>query len=69
MARLIITTRNGVTSESEVRDYREAESEIARFERVYLAQHPRDAISDISVIDHTGSLIARSHNGRLEMFP
>ena len=67
MAVLVITTRQGSTHEANVRDTREANQEISRFERSYLANHPNDAISDISVVSR-GSVIARYRNGGVEDF-
>ena len=67
MATLVISTRRGQTYEATVRDTREANSEITRFRRNYLANHPNDEISDISVVSR-GSIIACYRNGGVEDF-
>ena len=67
MAILVISTRQGATHEAEVRDTREADHEVERFRRAYLANHPHDAIADISVVSH-GNIIARYKNGGVEEF-
>ena len=67
MAILVITTRQGTTHEAEVRDTNEANLEIGRFERAYLANHQNDSISDISVVSR-GNIIARYRNGGVEDF-
>ena len=64
---LVISTRQGATHEVEVRDFHDAEREMNRFNREYLANHPNDRIIDASVVAH-GNVIARYHNGRLEDF-
>lgn len=64
---LIISTRQGATHEVEVRNFHDANREIDRFNRQYLANHPNDAIVDMSVVSH-GNIIARYFNGRLEDF-
>jgi hypothetical protein len=67
MVVLVITTNQGKRYEAEVRDHRDANLELVRFSRQYLANHPSDRIVDASVISR-GSIIARYHNGRLEDF-
>lgn len=67
MARLIITTRQGITYEAEVRDFHDADREMRYFEREYLANHFGDQIVDASVIAG-GSVISRFHGGRSEDF-
>ena len=67
MAVLVISTSMGTTHEAEVRDVHDAEQEIRRFERVYLASHPNDKIIDASVVGR-GGVIARWRGGRLEDF-
>ena len=67
MAVLVISTHRGKRYEAEVRDYRDAEREISRFQRLYIANHPNDKIVDASIISR-GGVIARCRNGRLEAF-
>lgn len=64
---LVISTWQGATHEAEVRDFHDANREIDRFNRQYLANHPNDRIVDASVVAH-GNIIARYNNGRLEDF-
>ncbi len=64
---LVISTRQGMTHEAEVRDYRDANHEINRFRREYLLNHPGDLIVDISVVAG-GNVIARYRNGEIEEF-
>ena len=64
---LVISTRQGATHEVEVRDFYDANREIDRFNRQYLANHPNDTIVDMSVVSN-GNIIARYFNGRLEDF-
>ena len=64
---LVISTRQGMRYEAEVRDSHDAEREIGRFQRAYLVNHPNDRIMDASVLAR-GSILARFHNGRLENF-
>ena len=67
MARLIISTRQGVTYEAEVRDFHDAEREMRYFERQYLSNHFNDSIVDASVIAG-GSIISRFRGGSFEPF-
>lgn len=68
MYELVITTKRGARYHANVRDWREANSELARFQQIYFRNHPNDSISDASVLSHTGDRVAR-YNGRgLEMF-
>lgn len=67
MAVLVISTYHGATHEAEVRDFHDAEREIDRFNRQYLANHPNDRIVDASVVV-CGNIIARYNNGKLEDF-
>ncbi len=64
---LVISTRQGMTYEAEVRDFHDANREIDHFGREYLSNHPNDKIVDASVVAG-GSIIARYFNGRLEDF-
>ncbi len=67
MARLIISTRQGITYEAEVRDIHDAEREMRYFNGAYLSNHPNDVIVDASVIAG-GSVISRLRGGSLEGF-
>ena len=67
MATLVISTNQGINHEAEVRDYREANHEMARFNRLYLANHPNDTIINAVVIAR-GNIISRYHNGSFEAF-
>lgn len=67
MAILVISTNQGINHEAEVRDYREANHEMARFNRLYLADHPNDTIINAVVIAR-GSIISRYRNGSFEAF-
>ena len=64
---LVITTRQGMRYEAEVRDFHDANHEINHFEREYLLNHPSDRITDASIIDH-GNIISRFRNGAIEDF-
>ena len=68
MARLVISTKYGMTHEAEVRDVREARHEVERFRRTYLSNHQRDAIADMCVVDRFGNIVSRMRNGDLEDF-
>ena len=64
---LVISTRQGMTYEVEVRDFHDANREINHFSREYLLKHPSDKIVDATVVAG-GNIIARYCNGRLEDF-
>lgn len=67
MAILVISTWQGATHEVEVRDIHDAEREMARFSREYMANHPNDRIVDASVVSR-GGIVSRWRDGRLEDF-
>ena len=68
MYELIITTRMGITNHVGVRDWREASSELARFERDYFRNHPNDGIMNACVLDSAGNIVSRYYRGGLEAF-
>ncbi|MBQ9403290.1 hypothetical protein IJU22_01830 [Candidatus Saccharibacteria bacterium] len=68
MFELVISTKNGQRYQVVVRDAREADHELARFENVYLAKNPADAIWDASVLDRNGNRVSRYTMGGFESF-
>lgn len=68
MFELIITTRMGATNHVTVRDWREANFELARFERDYISRHPNDEILDACVLNEVGDRVSRYDRGQLEVF-
>lgn len=68
MFELVISTKNGQRYQAAVRDAREADHELARFENIYLAKHPTDEIWDASVLDRHGNRISRYTMGGFESF-
>ena len=68
MFELVITTWQGVRHSVGVRDWREANAELARFERDYFRNHPDDRLSDASVLDNVGNRVSRYNGSQLEIF-
>ena len=68
MFELVILTRRGRRHSVAVRDWREANAELARFAREYSRNHPNDEVIDAGVLDRAGNRVARYSRGRLEMF-
>ncbi len=68
MFELVISTRNGKRHSVAVRDWREANAELARFMRDYSRNHTNDEIIDASVLNRLGDRVSRYSRGRLEMF-
>ena len=68
MYELVISTRNGQRYHATVRDAREADHELTRFENTYLPNHPSDEIWDASVLDRAGNRISRYTMGGFESF-
>lgn len=68
MYELVISTRRGGRYHAGVRDWREANAELARFQQIYFRNHPNDEIADAAVLGHTGERVARYNGRQLEMF-
>lgn len=68
MFELVISTTQGKRYSVGVRDWREANAELARFERSYLSTHPNDRISDASVLNRIGERVSRYRGHQLEVF-
>lgn len=68
MYKLVISTKKGSRYHANVRDWREASAELARFQRIYFRNHPNDSVSDASVLSHTGERVSRFNGRQLEMF-
>ena len=68
MFELVISTRNGNRHSVAVRDYREANAELARFKNDYFRSHPNDEIIDASVLNSVGDRVSRFFGGQLEVF-
>lgn len=63
MFELVISTRNGKRYSVAVRDWREANAELSRFQR-----SSNDEIIDASVLNQRGERVSRYNRGRLEIF-
>ncbi len=68
MYELVISTKRGGRYHASVRDWREANAELARFQQIYFRNHPNDAISDASVLSHAGDRVSRFNGRQLEIF-
>ena len=68
MYELVISTRNGVRHSVAVRDWREANAELMRFQQDYSRNHPNDEIWDASVLNRLGDRVARYNQGQIEYF-
>lgn len=68
MYELVISTRKGARYHANVRDWREANSELARFQQIYFRNHPNDSVVDASVLSCSGNRVARFNGRQLEMF-
>lgn len=68
MFELVVSTKRGGRYHANVRDWREASAELARFQQIYFRNHPGDGLLDAAVLNRAGTRVAR-YNGRgLEMF-
>ena len=68
MFELVISTKRGGRYHANVRDWQEANAELARFQQVYFRNHPNDSVLDAAVLNRAGTRIARYNGRQLEIF-
>lgn len=68
MFELVIVTKRGGRYHANVRDWHEANAQLARFQQMYFRNHPNDALLDAAVLNHRGDRVARFNGRQLEMF-
>lgn len=68
MFELVISTRRGARYHANVRDWREANAELARFQQIYFRNHPNDGIADAAVLGRLGERVSRYNGRQLEIF-
>lgn len=68
MFELVISTRKGARYHAGVRNWQEANAELARFRQTYFRNHPNDEISDVAVLNRVGDMVSRYNGRQLEIF-